>query len=264
MLRKSIKVQSHCSLKLRNYRRRQYVHRFHSWGWKKYQNNATKRSAQSLQTSAQGDEEEEDEEENEDDEPDRAAAELGQATQAQNTTSASSAKRTSEGCSKISQSVRSPSHGYPARASQGDVLPPFDREIPVVTPPVAIRPKRSLHATREGHLSDQAEVLPNPEVEGVARQMQNQSSQLDVEKGSQGFPEDLTDDLEDLEDQPRLKRLRVSRGSMKLGCPFRRRNPRKFNVREYGSCALNGFADLALLKCAPRHFFQCCVSNQLT
>lgn len=33
-----------------------------------------------------------------------------------------------------------------------------------------------------------------------------------------------------------------------LSCPYRKRNPTRFNVRDHHRCALRGFADLALLK----------------
>ncbi|KAI1461430.1 hypothetical protein F4805DRAFT_414085 [Annulohypoxylon moriforme] len=36
--------------------------------------------------------------------------------------------------------------------------------------------------------------------------------------------------------------------NVKYGCPFRKRNPRRFNIREFQSCATNGFGDLPTLK----------------
>lgn len=44
------------------------------------------------------------------------------------------------------------------------------------------------------------------------------------------------------------KKRKTSRSGGKLSCPFRKRNPIRFNVRDHASCALNGFADFALLK----------------
>lgn len=44
------------------------------------------------------------------------------------------------------------------------------------------------------------------------------------------------------------KRLRTSTLRNSLPCPYRKRNPLRFNVRSHGSCALNSFADMALLK----------------
>lgn len=44
------------------------------------------------------------------------------------------------------------------------------------------------------------------------------------------------------------KKQKTGRDGGKLSCPFRKRNPIRFNVRSHQSCALNGFADLALLK----------------
>lgn len=63
--------------------------------------------------------------------------------------------------------------------------------------------------------------------------------------GSEGF-----DGNDNLENGPkkRPKRLRVSKTRTSFTCPYRKRNPLRFNVREYGSCALNSFADMALLK----------------
>lgn len=44
------------------------------------------------------------------------------------------------------------------------------------------------------------------------------------------------------------KKLKTGKKSHNFSCPFRKRNPNRFNVREHSSCALNPFADFALLK----------------
>ena len=38
------------------------------------------------------------------------------------------------------------------------------------------------------------------------------------------------------------------RGSANISCPFRKRNPLRFNVRNYETCASRGFSDMAVLK----------------
>lgn len=42
--------------------------------------------------------------------------------------------------------------------------------------------------------------------------------------------------------------LRPEQKNGKLSCPFRKRNPRRFNIRQFHSCASNEFGDLSTLK----------------
>lgn len=56
------------------------------------------------------------------------------------------------------------------------------------------------------------------------------------------------DDFEDTDDwSGDKKRARVD-DCQKLPCPYRKRNPTRFNVRKHTQCALNTFASMALLK----------------
>lgn len=56
------------------------------------------------------------------------------------------------------------------------------------------------------------------------------------------------DDFDDTEDwSGDKKRARVDH-CQKLPCPYRKRNPTRFNVRKHTQCALNSFASMALLK----------------
>lgn len=51
------------------------------------------------------------------------------------------------------------------------------------------------------------------------------------------------------EAEPTLKTRKTQRkANMNWSCPFRKRNPMRFNVRDHGACALSRFADIALLK----------------
>lgn len=45
----------------------------------------------------------------------------------------------------------------------------------------------------------------------------------------------------------------------RMSCPFRKRNPLRFNVRDRQNCALQGFADMARLK---RHIKECHTTQQ--
>lgn len=44
------------------------------------------------------------------------------------------------------------------------------------------------------------------------------------------------------------KKPRLSRATTNLSCPFRRRNPLRFNVRDYPRCTLGPFSNITLLK----------------
>jgi len=44
------------------------------------------------------------------------------------------------------------------------------------------------------------------------------------------------------------KRLRTGDDDQRLSCPFRKRNPVKFNVRDHQNCAVQSFPDLSQLK----------------
>lgn len=67
---------------------------------------------------------------------------------------------------------------------------------------------------------------------------------------SYGDPDDSGDDLEDPQghNPQKVKKLKTARKGGNFSCPFRKRNPIRFNVRDHGNCALNPFADFALLK----------------
>lgn len=67
----------------------------------------------------------------------------------------------------------------------------------------------------------------------------------------QDYDGDSLDDSSE-EDQgnnaQKAKKLKTGKKSHNFSCPFRKRNPIRFNVRDHTSCALNPFADFALLK----------------
>lgn len=67
---------------------------------------------------------------------------------------------------------------------------------------------------------------------------------------SYGDQDDFVDDLEDLQSHnpQKVKKLKTGKRGGNFSCPFRKRNPIRFNVRDHGNCALNSFADFALLK----------------
>ncbi|KAI7782171.1 hypothetical protein LA080_013847 [Diaporthe eres] len=71
----------------------------------------------------------------------------------------------------------------------------------------------------------------------------------DGEHPSRNDPEDL-DDRDDWSGDK--KRARID-DCQKFPCPYRKRNPTRFNVRKHPSCALNAFGSMALLK---RHLKQ--------
>lgn len=66
-----------------------------------------------------------------------------------------------------------------------------------------------------------------------------------------GYDEESLDDSSE-EDEgnntQKPKKLKTGKKSHNFSCPFRKRNPIRFNVRDHTSCALNPFADFALLK----------------
>lgn len=66
----------------------------------------------------------------------------------------------------------------------------------------------------------------------------------DDEHPSRNDPEDL-DDRDDWSGDK--KRARID-DCQKFPCPYRKRNPTRFNVRDHQSCALNTFGSMALLK----------------
>lgn len=65
-----------------------------------------------------------------------------------------------------------------------------------------------------------------------------------------GDEKQLGDDLEETqgENPQGAKKLKTGQNGVKLSCPFRKRNPIRFNVRNSANCALNSFTDFALLK----------------
>lgn len=67
---------------------------------------------------------------------------------------------------------------------------------------------------------------------------------------SYGDQDDFGDDLEELQNHSsqKAKKQKTGKRGSNFSCPFRKRNPLRFNVRDHGSCALNPFADFALLK----------------
>lgn len=54
---------------------------------------------------------------------------------------------------------------------------------------------------------------------------------------------------EEQNDSPQQsKKLKTGRGGRSFGCPFRKRNPTRFNIREHNSCAMGSFSNFALAK----------------
>lgn len=49
-------------------------------------------------------------------------------------------------------------------------------------------------------------------------------------------------------DHQKGKKPKLEKNDENLSCPFRKRNPTRFNVRDHGNCALNPFSTLPLLK----------------
>ncbi|KAI7786199.1 hypothetical protein LA080_004583 [Diaporthe eres] len=77
----------------------------------------------------------------------------------------------------------------------------------------------------------------------------NKEAPAHSRNGGYGDEDGLDDSSEDWSNNLQEdKKQKIGRNGGKLSCPFRKRNPIRFNVRDHGSCALNGFADLALLK----------------
>lgn len=58
------------------------------------------------------------------------------------------------------------------------------------------------------------------------------------------------EDQEDLQSHSsqKVKKQRTGKKGGNFSCPFRKRNPIRFNVRDHESCALKPFTDFALLK----------------
>lgn len=77
----------------------------------------------------------------------------------------------------------------------------------------------------------------------------NKEAPAHSRNGGCGDEDGLDDSSEDWSNNLQEdKKQKTGRNGGKLSCPFRKRNPIRFNVRSHPSCALNGFADLALLK----------------
>lgn len=53
---------------------------------------------------------------------------------------------------------------------------------------------------------------------------------------------------DDIGDNTGTDRFKKQKTGMKLSCPFRKRNPLRFNVRDYYNCALVSYQSIALLK----------------
>lgn len=68
--------------------------------------------------------------------------------------------------------------------------------------------------------------------------------------GSYGGQDNFDEDFGELHSHnaQKVKKPRTGKQAGNFSCPFRKRNPLRFNVRDHGSCALNPFTDFALLK----------------
>ncbi|KAI3398528.1 hypothetical protein diail_9052 [Diaporthe ilicicola] len=65
-----------------------------------------------------------------------------------------------------------------------------------------------------------------------------------------------TQDENHVKDRQEAKKLKTGKKDENLSCPFRKRNPIRFNVRAHELCALSSFASLALLKRHIKNFHQ--------
>lgn len=66
--------------------------------------------------------------------------------------------------------------------------------------------------------------------------------------GGEGGGDDLGDSSEEQSSTKRVKKQKTGRKSHILSCPFRKRNPTRFNVRNHVGCALASFPSFSLLK----------------
>lgn len=78
---------------------------------------------------------------------------------------------------------------------------------------------------------------------GIRRQRSNEQSEDAEEDGFEDNENHSEGELETSEQS-----LCAIEPHEQYSCPFRKRNPTRFNIRDHHRCALRGFADLALLK----------------
>lgn len=84
---------------------------------------------------------------------------------------------------------------------------------------------------------------------GSGSKRKNEDSRGHGRYGGGGDDDDFGDSSEEgRSSRKKVKKLKTEKKGRGLSCPFRKRNPTRFNVRNHGGCALASFADFALLK----------------
>lgn len=238
-------------------RQRQYVHRFQKWGWKKYGNSTVERSNQVSHSSGHGEEDED-----EVDEPGRAPQELVQDFQTQRAPIAVRDQTPSEGSRTYVQSVSSSSHNYSAQAptQHRDYFP---RLLTLQEKAPATMHGEPVPTTPSGgdQVLDQAKFIKNPK-----KSIQDSQSQVsrDKSRARKSTEYDTGEGMEEEEESRGPKRIKYGKTNYDFACPFRKRNPQRFNVISHESCALSSFADFTLLKYVPYHSSVCLIRTQLT
>ncbi|KAG8162815.1 hypothetical protein KVR01_007293 [Diaporthe batatas] len=134
------------------------------------------------------------------------------------------------------------SHSKPAAENQTPLLPVYN--LPMHTLP------RNTN-DGPGNLSDWHTRADGQGENGGRRGGQkrpNEEPHGQSRNGDDGGGNDPCDSSEDQSRTKKAKKLKTGRKSGLLSCPFRKRNPTRFNVRNHGGCALAGFPSLSLLK----------------
>jgi hypothetical protein len=231
-------VRSLLSSKLIIHSRRQYVYQLSRWGWKKYRK-ISERTSQSLDSSGHGDVDKD-----EGAEPSSAPDELARDPGTQRRF----AQQMGDSLPDFPPSFRSSSHDHLALPNQHRAHPPRPIHL-LKNVPLTIRSEPvPNYLLREDQVINEAEVIQTPKPSGQDSLDQAQAP-YGAAKARKSTEHDIGDDMDDEDKARTTKRIRLE----PLSCPFRKRNPLRFNVRDHGSCALNSFSDFALLKCVPHH-----------
>ncbi|KAG6357713.1 hypothetical protein INS49_013592 [Diaporthe citri] len=92
---------------------------------------------------------------------------------------------------------------------------------------------------------------------GMKKRKSNEASGHN-RNGSYGDQDDFDDDPGEVQahNPQKVKKQKTGKRGGNFSCPFRKRNPIRFNVRDHESCALKPFADFALLKRHIKTFHQ--------
>lgn len=224
-------------------RKRQYVHRFQKWGWKKYGNSNVERSNQVFHSSGHGEEGEDEIEE-----PGPAPQELVQDFWTQRAPTAVTDENPSEESRTCVESASSSGQNYRAQAPQHRDYFPRPMTLQGKEPETMRAEPVPITPSRRDQVLDQAKFIHNPKESGQDSLSQPSRSTPRARKSTE---HDTGEDMEEEEESRRQKRTKYGRLNRKFACPFRKRNPQRFNVMHHTSCALYPFTDFALLKCVP-------------